>query len=264
MKRVILIVLPLFFLLSFSAKKKRRFIPPGMVRISDTLFMDKTEVTNLSWYEYLYWLKNMYGSDSPEYQAAVPDSTVWLYDGMSSNLPWQNSFKQIKFFKDYPVSGISYDQALAFCKWRTDRVRHFVSLSDRYRDCDFSFRLPSCAEWEFVSDGSPEVFSHLNPPIVINASPTATIMNVTWPANLHFEQGASFSHPIAVGSYKPNRLGIYDMTGNVAEMLREKGLAKGGSFYHSVSEARNGKSISYEKATAWLGFRCVCVVYYKK
>lgn len=264
MKRIFLLLLPLAFILAFSSIRKKQFVPPGTVRLSDTLFIDKEEISNLSWQEYLYWLKTMYGSNSAEYQAALPDSTVWLYDGMTSNLPWQSLFFQMNHFKSFPVSGLSYEQALDFCKWRTERVRYFMNFSKRYVDCDFYYRLPSKSEWEFAANGSPEVFNRLSPPIVIKANPSTTVINVSWPANLKYVEGGSWDHPIAVRSYMANLLGIFDMTGNVAEMLNEKGLCKGGSFYHHPEEARNGKTLTYQKAAAWLGFRCVCVVHPKK
>lgn len=260
MMRVILWCLPLFLLLSFSAKKKRVFIPPGTVKISDTLYFDKSEVTNLSWHEYLYWLKTMHGKESKEYKAALPDTSVWLFDGMTSNQPWQSSFSNVKHFNNLPICGITHEQAIAFCKWRTERVRYFVNLSDRYIDCEFSYRLPTGPEWEFVADGSSEVFSNMKPPVVLKANATTTLLNVSWPANLNYGQNLDFLHTTNVDSYKPNRFGVYDMTGNVAEMLLEKGLCKGGGFYHNPEEARNGKYVHYEKPAAWLGFRCVCVV----
>lgn len=258
----VLFGLSIFLLIAgFTFNRKRVFTPPGMVCISDTLFMDETEVTNLSWHEYLYWLKSMYGKTSQEYLSALPDTTVWLFDGMNANhAMMQSSFSNVKHFKDYPVSGVSYEQASAFCKWRTERVRYFVNYSKRYKACDFSFRLPTRTEWEFAANGSPEVYSHLNPPTVIHASSNSTVMNVSWPANLSYEQGGSINHPLQVKRYASNLFRIYDMTGNVAEMLLEKGQSKGGSLYHTPEQARNGKIISYQKPAAWLGFRCVCVV----
>ena len=50
------------------------------------------------------------------------------------------------------------------------------------------------------------------------------------------------------------------MLGNVAEMVQEKGICKGGSWRNILEECRVGKDMEYSKPAAWLGFRCVCVV----
>jgi formylglycine-generating enzyme required for sulfatase activity len=248
----------------FSAKRNSTFLPPGTVRIADTLFMDKSEVTNLSWHEYLYWLKNMYGKDSQQYRDALPDTTVWQFDGINSNQPWQSSFSNVRHFKNHPICGISYEQAVAFCKWRTDRVRYFLNLKKEPCAFDFYYRLPTREEWEFAANGSGEVYAQLTPPKVVQSTATSTVIQVSWPANLRYNQSGDYLHTISVNSYKPNLFGIFDMTGNVAEMLKERGQCKGGSFYHSPEASRNGKTLTYQEPAAWLGFRCVCVVYHKK
>jgi hypothetical protein len=43
-------------------------------------------------------------------------------------------------------------------------------------------------------------------------------------------------------------------------MVNEKGICKGGSWRNRLEECRVGKDMEYSKPTAWLGFRCVCVI----
>jgi hypothetical protein len=49
------------------------------------------------------------------------------------------------------------------------------------------------------------------------------------------------------------------MIGNVAEMLAEKGICKGGSFYHALDDCKITGQLTYTQPEPWLGFRCVCV-----
>jgi len=63
-----------------------------------------------------------------------------------------------------------------------------------------------------------------------------------------------------VYSYWKNWFGLFNAIGNVAEMISEKGICKGGSWHHEFEDCRAGKDIPYDKTKAWLGFRCVCVV----
>ena len=50
------------------------------------------------------------------------------------------------------------------------------------------------------------------------------------------------------------------MIGNVAEMIDQKNICKGGSWKHHLNECRVGNDIQYTKSEAWLGFRCVCIL----
>jgi len=66
-------------------------------------------------------------------------------------------------------------------------------------------------------------------------------------------------------SYKPtSQFKLYNMFGNVAEMTSEKGIAKGGSFYHTLEECAADKVQIYDSPQAWLGFRCVAEVVVRK
>lgn len=66
-------------------------------------------------------------------------------------------------------------------------------------------------------------------------------------------------------SYKPtSQFKLYNIFGNVAEMTSEKGIAKGGSFYHTLEECAADRVQLYDSPQAWLGFRCVAEVVVRK
>lgn len=87
-----------------------------------SFYMDVTEVTNLDYLEYLYWLSRVFGADYPEvYQKALPDTLVWR-DRLAYNEPLANLYLRHPAYHDYPVVGVSWVQASEYCSWRSDRV----------------------------------------------------------------------------------------------------------------------------------------------
>ena len=60
------------------------------------------------------------------------------------------------------------------------------------------------------------------------------------------------------GVFPPNALQVFEIFGNVAEMIDEKGIAKGGSWKHPKEECTVEKDFTYDIPNNWLGFRCAC------
>jgi formylglycine-generating enzyme required for sulfatase activity len=122
MKKIILTLTTISIIALSFTKKIKQFIPPGTVQINDTLFADKCEITNFAWQEYEFFIKTKYGSLSKEHIAVLPDTTCWR-EKLSHNEPYVKYYYRHVAYRQYPVVGISYDQAKAFCKWRTERVK---------------------------------------------------------------------------------------------------------------------------------------------
>ena len=58
-------------------------------------------------------------------------------------------------------------------------------------------------------------------------------------------------------SYWPNIYGAYNLFGNAAEMIQEKGVAKGGSWIHDEKNISVERDDKYTEPNHWVGFRCV-------
>jgi formylglycine-generating enzyme required for sulfatase activity len=88
--------------------------------------MDRTEVTNFHWLEYVYWMKRVYYKTYPHiYKKALPDTLCWR-DPLSYREKFVEYYFRYPAYRDYPVVGVSWIQANDFCKWRTDRVNEYI------------------------------------------------------------------------------------------------------------------------------------------
>ncbi len=100
---------------------------PRRVTVS-SFYMDETEVTNLDYREYLYWLRRVFGESYPEvYLKALPDTLVWREE-LAYNEPMVETYFRHPSFNDYPVVGVSWIQATQYCMWRTDRVNEMLLI----------------------------------------------------------------------------------------------------------------------------------------
>jgi formylglycine-generating enzyme required for sulfatase activity len=261
MKRASILLFAALVSLSFHKSGFKKFIPPGTIQINDTLFADINEITNLSWWEYQYWVRMEYGVNSAEYRTTIQDTSVWLLDGMTSNEPYQSRYSRHTSFKNHPVVGVSFEQAVAFCKWRTERVKYYLAIAKKYAYPEFEYRLPTKKEWEFISGGGSEVFSQRNYVLQVENKKDRQIYKNFYKANCYINDTINFQiYSKKVSSYPASHLGLYDVIGNVSEMTNQKGISKGGSWKHKLDECRTGKDIPYSKPEAWLGFRSVCIL----
>ncbi|ATL46207.1 gliding motility lipoprotein GldJ [Chitinophaga caeni] len=94
---------------------------PRRITVS-SFYIDETEVSNVHYREYLYWLSRVYGESFPEvYRQAVPDTLVWRSE-LAYNEPLLEYYFRHPAYNDYPVVGVTWEQATKYCKWRSNRV----------------------------------------------------------------------------------------------------------------------------------------------
>lgn len=101
-----------------------------------SFYMDQTEVSNLAYLEYLFWLDRVFGQDFPAVvKNARPDTLVWR-EKLAYNEPLVENYLRHPAYHDYPVVGVNWLQANDFCLWRTDRVNEMLLIQEGILDFD--------------------------------------------------------------------------------------------------------------------------------
>ena len=101
---------------------------PRRVTVS-SFYMDETEISNMNWCEYLYWIGRTYVEYPMIYKKALPDTLCWR-EKLGYNKPYVEYYLRHPSFRDYPVVGVSWLQASDFCAWRTDRVNEYILIRE--------------------------------------------------------------------------------------------------------------------------------------
>ncbi|MDD2525099.1 MAG: SUMF1/EgtB/PvdO family nonheme iron enzyme [Bacteroidales bacterium] len=215
-----------------------------------------------------------------------PDTTCWVNDFSNSyNEPYMKLYFSHPGYNNYPVVGVSWEQATAFCVWRTNLLRASTfNMSGRQI---MEYRLPTEAEWEYAAraGNTDQLY-----PWATNGTQS---QKGCFYANFKPERGNYPKDgnliPASVAAYAPNEFGLYDMAGNVAEWtstaytesgvlsqndmnpdfrydaakedpynLKRK-VVRGGS-WKDVAEFVRSDSRTFEyqnESRSYIGFRCV-------
>ena len=150
-----------------------------------------------------------------------PDTLCWVRDfTYSYNDPMTQKYFWHPGFDDYPLVGVTWKQANAFCNWRTKQYNDYQRRL--HSEDAFDYRLPTEVEWEYAARGGVE--RNLYPwgnyyvrnqmgCFIANFKPRSVITSYS----IHYTKLYDGMATMKVGSYDPNKFGLYDMSGNVAE-----------------------------------------------
>ena len=237
---------------------------------------------------------NTWKGNAPKRRDFVREKSVWVYPDTlcwirdftySFNDPMTQLYFYHPAYDEYPIVGVNWVQAEAFCHWRT------TYWNDYFKSIEMPkvnpFRLPTEAEWEYASRGGREFSPYPWGGPYLRNSKGCFLANFK-PLRGNYSEDGGF-YPVRVTSYFPNDYGLYCMAGNVAEWttnayseginsviddmnpnyiynahdddtptLKRKSI-RGGSFKDVGYWLQNGtRSYEYQDtAKSYVGFRCV-------
>jgi len=192
---------------------------------------------------------------------------------------WKNpGFSQTD---EHPVVGVSFDDANAFCRWLSEKEeRAGILRKGQY------YRLPKYNDLEWNKawgkdiprnavtgpDGSVKIIATFPwgtewpPPAGIGNLPGIEAKDSTWPKNLPIIQGYFDPYPRTspVGKFEPNKFGLYDMIGNVAQIMGDEEYHVVGYSWRTPLKPMDffsGRYLEPPGRSDCNGFRCVLVTF---
>jgi len=166
--------------------------------------------------------------DTPIY----PDTLVWIRDfTYSYNEPMAKKYYSHPAYGNYPVVGISWKQATAFCEWRSMYLNSYLESKKRMSESDF--RLPTEAEWEFAARGGrSQVPYPWGGPYLRNKK--GCLLANFKPGRGNYPEDGGF-YTVRADAYWPNDFGLYNMAGNVAEWTSSLYYEGAYNFQHDMN-----------------------------
>jgi formylglycine-generating enzyme len=161
-----------------------------------------------------------------------PDTLAWIRDfSYSYNEPMTKRYFSHPAFNNYPVVGINWNQATAFCEWRSNLLNSMLESKNRAPESDF--RLPTEAEWEYAARGgrSQSMFPWGN--YYLRNRKGCLLANFK-PGRGNYPEDGGF-YTVRADAYWPNDFGLYNMAGNVAEWTSSLYYEGGYNFQHDMN-----------------------------
>ena len=161
-----------------------------------------------------------------------PDTLCWVRDfAYSYNEPMAKKYYSHPAFGNYPVVGISWKQATAFCEWRTQYLNGFLESKKRMTESDF--RLPTESQWEYAARGGRSQSPYpWGGPYLRNRK--GCLLANFKPGRGNYPEDGGF-YTVRADAYWPNDFGLYNMSGNVAEWTSSLFYEGGYSFQHDMN-----------------------------
>lgn len=226
-----------------------------LVRLNDRLYLDRYEVSNADYGAFLAHLKAA-GQDDL-YARYRPDTALWRALGGGAALA--NNYHAHPAYHRHPVLGITYEAAVAYCRWQT--AQYMSAAGKKFKKV--IFRLPTEAEWTEAACEGKKMRMYPWAHYYLRNAKGEYLCNflrlgdqsisydaVTKTYKVLDEGGRALARPEPVHAYLPTGGGFHNLSGNAAEMVAEQGLAKGGSFNDPGHDVQTGSRKWYTGPSA--------------
>lgn len=255
-----------------STVPSAREIEKKMVKVKDSLYACRYETGNG---DYRNFLTSLRQADPQSYERYLVDSAGWN-DVFGYQQPLVMHYFRHPGFANYPVVNVSYEGAVAYCNWLTE-----VYNNDRKRKfSQVRFHLPDTSQWMEAARGGKGNWRypwgdfsliskegmylcnhrHFSEEYIVSDNAGNPVINrAEWNSNLSGVSNRYF-YTTEIKSFFPNSIGIYNMSGNAAEMTIEKGIAKGGSWNSFGGEVTIAAVKRYKESGPEVGFRIFMTV----
>ncbi len=175
-----------------------------------------------------------------------PDTTVWVKDfSYSYNDPMHQDYFYHQAYGDYPVVGVSWHQAKAFCKWRTRNKNNYLKRRKKRKTTVSEFRLPTEAEWEYAARGGLDYAKYPWGGPNITTDRGCFLANFKPRRGDYAVDGALYT--VEARSYNPNDYGLYNMAGNVSEWTssayKSSSYYQGSTLNLNVEDRKNKRKV---------------------
>ncbi|NOT50941.1 MAG: SUMF1/EgtB/PvdO family nonheme iron enzyme [Chitinophagaceae bacterium] len=239
-------------------------------------YMSKYEVSNLQY-------RNFFNEVAPgltgeEVKKIICDSTGWNNRPYSYGEPMVLHYYTHPAFNNYPMVNVSYEGAMKYCEWLQSTIQKDnpdfiieVKLPEReqWRWAAMGGRAQAMFPWTnyYLRNKKGELMCNFRKIEDWNVYRNRTTGEAEV-ADRYYAGSVSLSDKVYytanVKSFYPNDYGLYNMCGNAAEMISEKGICVGGSWNDYGGDVHIRAEATYDRSAVTVGFRPIIIAKEKK
>lgn len=246
-------------------------IDKSVARINDTLYAGKYEVSNMLYLAFEMSLTDANKTDLLNITAV--DTSNWT-ENFPNNEPFVEMYYRNPTYKDFPVVNISFEAANLFCQWLTDEY----NAAPKKMFKKVLFRLPSESEWEMAARSGTATPYPWGDKLIIDYQVMCNykrigdeyikydsvskkhILDYKYSIDIKPKANEPIFITAPVISYLENDYGMYNVCGNVAEMVNIKGISCGGGWKSAGGDVTVASRGKYNNLANDLGFRYFMVL----
>ena len=227
----------------------------------EEFYISKYEITNQQYQKFLSSIEE----DETLAKARIKNENWQKIDGLDEIV---EQYHEYSGFTEFPVVNVSHAGAKSYCQWLTEKIND--EGASRYT---VEIRLPTRKEWIRAARGETNQKYAWHAPYLANKQGRYLCnFKKLGVEAIHFNpdkndyeiielyDGPDFTLTTKVGAYGANKFGVYDMCGNVAEMISEEGIAVGGSYDSPGYDVRVESEKKFDDASPVVGFRPILII----